>query len=174
MSKRRKIIILLAFYFILVAIIYFIFTRFFSVIKIDGISMSPTYENGNLLLVRNSNNDIERFDVIVYATTQSENTAYIIKRVIGLPGETVYIDNDNTIYINGEAVSDTYGYYDDTEGYLTGLSFVLNDDEYFCLGDNRNHSIDSRANGAVSKERILGTVLIRYYPIKFNKISFSR
>lgn len=87
---------------------------------------------------------------------------HIIKRVIGIPGDTLYIDENNTVYVNNEPFDDTFGYFDDNEGYEPNITYTLGENEYFTLGDNRNHSIDSRSTGNINKERIIGTVLFRY------------
>ena len=87
--------------------------------------------------------DPERYDIIVFPFQYEENT-YYIKRIIGLPGETVYIDREGNIYINDELLEDGYGREVIKEPGRAYEPITLGDDEYFVLGDNRNNSSDSR------------------------------
>ncbi len=160
--KRRTIVISATFYSVLVIIILSLAKNIFNTIEVEGISMNPTYTEGDKLLIQTKFKDIKRNDVIIYETKSDEYITYIIKRVIGIPGDTIYIDDNNTVYVNDKPFDDTYGYYDDNEGYETNITYTLSDNEYFTLGDNRNHSIDARATGNISKDRIIGTVLFRY------------
>ena len=94
------------------------------------------------------------------------HTRYI-KRVIGLPGETVEI-KDNTIYINGEELKEYYGYYDSEKKMDDYAAYTLRTDEYFVLGDNREHSVDSRSGdvGPVERDMIIGRAAFRLWPFK--------
>lgn len=160
--KRRTFIIASTFYFIIIAFIIFGCKFFFKTIEVQGISMNPTYYEGDKLLVQTKFKTIKRNDVIIYETKSDEEITYIIKRVIGIPGDTLYIDENNTVYVNNKPFDDTFGYFDDNEGYEPNITYTLGENEYFTLGDNRNHSIDSRSTGNINKERIIGTVLFRY------------
>ncbi len=112
-------------------------------------------------------NDPERFDIIIFKYPDNEKD-YYIKRIIGLPGETVNIV-DGKVYIN-----DSQTPLDDSfvaeEPLGDAGPYVVPEDSYFVLGDNRNHSNDSRfwVNTFVSKEEILGKAAVRYWPL--NKI----
>ena len=115
--------------------------------------------------------DPERFDIVIFPV---DNDDYYIKRVIGLPGETVRIDEEGNIYINGSLLEESYGIAvieDPGRAYDT---IKLNAGEYFVLGDNRNASLDSRYPevGNISRDRILGRAWLRIYP--FNKITFLK
>ncbi len=160
--KRRTFIIASTFYFVVIAFVIFVCKFFFKTIEVQGISMNPTYYEGDKLLVQTKFKTIKRNDVIIYETKSDEDITYIIKRVIGIPGDTIYIDENNTVYVNNEPFDDTFGYFDDNEGYEPNITYTLGENEYFTLGDNRNHSIDSRSTGNINKERIIGTVLFRY------------
>ncbi len=118
--------------------------------------MMDTLKNGENLLVEKVSyhfTDPGRFDVIVFYPHGRDSSDYYIKRVIGLPGETVEIDGED-IYIDGEVLEEDYGKTDITFPGIAEDPVVLGDDEYFVLGDNRGISKDSRSFGAVKKENI--------------------
>lgn len=141
--------------------------------EVVGYSMYPTLNNGDNLLVDKLSyrfSDIERFDIVVFAYQHEENCFYI-KRVIGLPGETVQIVGDE-IFINGEVLEEDYGYEAIENAGLAAEPVVLGENEYFVLGDNRNDSTDSRDPRVdkVTKDIIAGKAFVRIYP--FNKMGF--
>ncbi len=112
--------------------------------------------------------DPERFDIIVFPFKYKEDTFYI-KRIIGLPGETVQIDEEGKIYIDGEILEENYGreiIQSNTIG-IAGEPILLGEDEYFVLGDNRNNSMDSRTEvvGNIKREEIIGRAWIRIWPL---------
>ncbi|MGN0402692.1 MAG: signal peptidase I [Acetatifactor sp.] len=143
--------------------------------EVDGASMEPTLSNGDNLIVDKLSyrfHDPERFDIIVFPFKYKKNTFYI-KRIIGLPGETVQIDEKGNIYINGELLQEGYGREVILPSHI-GLAaepIKLGEDEYFVLGDNRNNSSDSRteAVGNIKRSDIIGKAWIRIWP--FSKIS---
>ena len=112
--------------------------------------MENTLHNGDNLIVDKLSyrfRDPERFDIIVFPFQYQANT-YYIKRIIGLPGETVQIMEDGSIYINGEKLEESYGrevIQPETIG-RAAEPIVLGEDEYFVMGDNRNNSSDSRTD----------------------------
>ena len=125
-----------------------------------GESMSPTLENGDTVLVNKLNYSItgpSRGDVVVFKPHGNENTHYYIKRVIGLPGETVEI-RDGKIYIDGEVLEEELETEPVLEAGVAASPVELGEDEYFVLGDNRNNSEDSRSAdvGDVLKKHMLG------------------
>lgn len=135
-----------------------------------GSSMEPTLSDGDNLIVDKITYRIrepERFEIIVFPYQYASDT-YYIKRIIGLPGETVRIDNEGTIYINGEALEENYGKEVIREAGLASEEIVLGDDEYFVMGDNRNDSADSRfvSVGNIKRENIIGRAWIRIYPFQ--------
>ena len=115
----------------------------------------------------------KRFDIIVFPYQYEENT-YYIKRIIGLPGETVQVV-DGYVYINGSRLeSDIYGNELMDDPMAASQPITLGEDEYFVLGDNRNHSQDSRdpSVGEVKKDTIMGKAWVRIYP--FDKMGVIR
>ena len=126
--------------------------------EVIGSSMVPTLEDGNQLITDKISyrfHEPERFDIIVFPHEPMDE--YYIKRIIGLPGETVEISDDGTIYIDGEVLEENYGYGETTPQELDG-AVELGEDEYFVLGDNRNASEDSRSSnvGVVLRDYIVG------------------
>jgi len=112
--------------------------------------------------------DPKRFDVIVFKQSGKEHSFYNIKRIIGLPGETVLI-KDGNIYINGEMIEE-YSIVEPMINYgLAGEEISLEDNEYFVLGDNRNNSEDSRfaSIGNITRDEIIGKAAIRLSPFNF-------
>lgn len=137
-------------------------------IEVDGPSMNDTLQDqDNLLLNKFSYrfHTLDRYDIVVFRYLYETDTDYI-KRVIGLPGETVQIDADGVIYINGEALEEHYGREVITDPGIAAEPLTLGADEYFVLGDNRNCSIDSRSPdvGRVKKSQIRGNIWLRLYP----------
>jgi signal peptidase I len=110
--------------------------------------------------------DPQRFDIIVFPPQYDPDT-YYIKRIIGLPGETVQIDTDGNIYIDGEILEESYGKEVIQNPGRAIEPVVLGDDEYFVMGDNRNNSSDSRdpAVGNIKREDIIGKAFIRIWPL---------
>ena len=138
---------------------------------VEGASMENTLHNGDNLIVDKLSyrfHDPERFDIIVFPFQFQDNT-YYIKRIIGLPGETVQIMDDGSIYINGEKLEENYGMEvikPETIG-RAAEPIELGDDEYFVMGDNRNNSSDSRTDmvGNIKRENIIGKAWLRIWPV---------
>lgn len=139
---------------------------------VNGASMDPTFETGQYLIVDQLTYNIlrepERNDVIILKYPREPKTFYI-KRIIGLPGETIEIEHGNVTIRNK----------DNPRGFILDQSFVapnhvsddsynitLRDDEYFVMGDNRAQSSDSRSWGPLPRSLIVGRPLIRLYPFK--------
>lgn len=136
--------------------------------QVSGESMYPTLNDGDNLIVDKVSYrfvDPGRFDIIVFPFQYQADTFYI-KRIIGLPGETVQI-SDGKIYINGRLLDDEYGYGEISNPGLASSPITLKQDEYFVLGDNRNNSTDSRepSVGNVSRDDIIGRALFRFWPL---------
>lgn len=138
---------------------------------VSGESMEPTLFDGESLIVDKLSyhlHDPERYDIILFpgAPEDGERPLYV-KRIIGLPGETVQI-KAGKVYIDGECLlGDTYGITDTIEeAGIAETPLTLSDDEYFCLGDNRPVSYDSRYEevGTVRRDEIVGKIWIRIWP----------
>lgn len=136
-------------------------------IRVDGESMSPTLDTGEILLLKKYDKSIERFDIVVV----NYNGTKIIKRVIGLPGESVEYKGGN-LYINGEEVIEDFITVSTADFNLNKLDFeTIPNGYYFVVGDNRNNSTDSRILGLISYDEILGTVDFSLFPFRtFGKI----
>lgn len=138
--------------------------------QVEGRSMEPTLYNGeNLILDKISYRfrDPERFDIIVFPFTEDGEKEHFIKRIIGLPGETVQII-DGYVYIDGEKLeSDTYGKEVMKSAGRAAEPITLGQDEYFVLGDNRNNSRDGRYPevGNIKRKDITGRAFIRIWPL---------
>lgn len=135
---------------------------------VNGSSMYPTLEDGDQLIADKLSyrfRDPKRFDIVIFPYQYAENT-YFIKRIIGLPGERVRIDEQGTIYINGEVLEEDYGYETIENPGLAAEEIQLGDDEYFVLGDNRNVSEDSRYPdvGNIKRSDLIGRAFVRIYP----------
>lgn len=142
-------------------------------VPVEGISMQNTLTQGDFVLMEKFS-DIERFDVIVFQ--MADGTIYI-KRVIGMPGDTVSYRNDQ-LYINEEVVEETFleenlAHDEERIPFTNDFEFEelmgvkkLGTGSYFVLGDNRRMSKDSRSFGAISEENIIGKARIVYYPLK--------
>lgn len=135
--------------------------------QVRGDSMYPSLSDGDNLIVDKISyhfSDPKRYDIVVFPFQYQEGTFYI-KRVIGLPGETVQIQDGN-IYINGKALEEPYGYEPIRNPGLASEAVTLGQDEYFVLGDNRNNSADSRepSVGFVSRDTIIGKAVFRIWP----------
>lgn len=135
---------------------------------VEGSSMLPALTDGDHLIVDKISyrfSEPKRFDIIVFRYLYQEDS-YYIKRIIGLPGETVQIQ-DGLIYINGELLEEEYGNAQMDNPGRAIQPVTLGPDEYFVLGDNRNLSSDSRDSlvANVGKEQIVGKAFICIYPL---------
>ena len=134
-------------------------------VRVNGLSMYNTLNNGEIMLLNKLDykfNDIKRFDIVVVKTHNDK----IIKRVIGLPGESVKIEN-NVLYIDGKEVKDNYAYEKTEDFNLKELGYEkIPKDCYFVMGDNRNNSADSRMIGCVKKKQIKGKANLVIFPFK--------
>ena len=142
--------------------------------QVLGSSMELKLSSANNLIVDKISyhfHDPERFDIVVFLFRHEENT-YYIKRVIGLQDETIRIDEEGNILINGEILQEEYGKEVIQNPGRAYEEIELGDDEYFLMGDNRNNSTDSRdpSVGNVTTEEIIGRAWLRNWP--FDKFGF--
>lgn len=144
--------------------------------QVLGSSMEPKLSDEDNLIVDKITyrfHDPERYDIIVFPFRYEDNTFYI-KRIIGLPGETVQIDEEGNILIDGEVLQEGYGREVIDSPGRAYEEIQLGDDEYFVMGDNRNNSTDSRdpAVGNIKREEIIGRAWLRIWP--FDKFGLIR
>lgn len=177
MNRKLKEVLSTSIYILVVLILtYCVVTFVGQRTEVIGSSMEPTLSDGDNLIVDKITyrmGEPKRFDIVVFPYQYTKGT-YYIKRIIGLPGETVQIDEAGRIYINGEVLSEHYGKETMTDPGLAGKGVTLADDEYFVLGDNRNDSSDSRfvSVGSIKREQIVGRAWVRMYP--FDKLGILK
>lgn len=156
-------------YLLVVAALTFLFVHFVGQrTHVNGHSMNATLEHGDNLIVDKISyrfSDPERYDIIVFPYRYQEKT-YYIKRIIGMPGETVQI-TDGMVYIDGEVLDETYGKEVMQYAGVASDPITLGEDEYFVLGDNRNNSSDSRdpSVGNIQRDQIIGKAFLRIWPL---------
>jgi len=154
--------------FVIIFFTYIIITFVGQRTRVDGSSMETTLSDGDHLIVDKLSyhfHEPERYDIIVFPYQYKEKT-YYIKRIIGLPGETVQVI-DGYVYIDGELLeSEIYGAEVMETANMAAEPITLGEDEYFVLGDNRNHSQDSRdpSVGLIKRKDIMGRAWVRIYP----------
>lgn len=141
--------------YLIILVVVILFRTFIATpIKVDGMSMYPTLE-GNEIMILNKLGKIQRYNIVVVKEEKED----LIKRVIGLPNETIEIVEGN-IYINGKKIEENYGKGETSDYPKTKLK----SDEYFVLGDNRENSKDSRSIGPVKKKQINGNTSFIIFP----------
>ena len=156
-------------YVIIIAIVVLIRIFVVTPVKVDGSSMYPTLKNNDIMIL-NKIKKIKRFDIVVINCDKvidgQRKKNVLIKRVIGLPGETIEV-RDGNIYINDKKIKDKYGF-----GKTSDFGKMkIPKGEYFVLGDNRSISADSRIFGTFTKKSIRGTTRFILFPFKhFGKV----
>lgn len=149
-------------------------TFFYAPMRINGPSMNPALSDGDIVIIDKITykfKEPERFDLIAFEYRYDKSQEYI-KRIIGMPGETLYIA-DNDIYILNEEtgqfeiLEEYYGYYSGSAQLENCAKVTLGADEYFVIGDNRYNSDDSRSNGVglVKRDTIIGRACFRLLPL---------
>lgn len=159
MEKMKKGLVELIPYIAIIIGVLLIKQFIFTTVIVHGASMENTLHDKDIMFldkIGTKISGIKRFDIVVVDTGDSK----IIKRVIGLPGETVeYIDNK--LYINGKELEDNHSNkYTSDFGPIT-----LDSDSYYVLGDNRTNSIDSRMIGSIPKNKIIGHARFIIFPL---------
>ena len=167
-SPLKELLSMLIYIGVVLGVTFLIITFVGQRTHVSGESMENTLDNGDQLIVDKITyrfQDPERFDIIVFPFHYKENT-YYIKRIIGLPGETVQIA-DGTIYINGEVLEESYGREVMQDPGIAAEPITLGENEYFVLGDNRNQSSDSRdpSVGLIHRDEIIGRAWLRIWPL---------
>ncbi len=138
--------------------------------KVSGSSMFPNFKDGDLIItdkVTYKFNEPQRGDIVVFKSPQDQNTDFI-KRIIGLPGDNVKIQNYH-VYLNDKLLTEPYlqpTVITEPKPPFTeeGKDITVPPGKYLVFGDNRQHSSDSREWGYITKDEIIGRVLLRYWP----------
>lgn len=149
-------------------IIFLIFTFSLRAVGVSGRSMMPTLDDKDWLAVTNWNYTPERGDIVV-VTQPNELHEPIIKRVIGVGGDTVDIDFEaGKVFVNGTECIEPYVFTDTNKKYDVKFPLTVPKGYLFVMGDNRNGSLDSRSSiiGMIDERYILGKVVIRFFPMK--------
>ncbi len=165
MNKAISVIKELAVTFLIALILYLVISLFIKVGIVDGVSMEPTYQDGNYVLIYRRTEEFKQDDIIafnygdreddyfqsVYNSNSEYNYSLHIKRIIGVPGDEIKIFN-NSVYVNGEKTSTS-------QLNLVDQEYKLKDEEYFVQGDNLNDSYDSRMHGPITTKEIYGKII---------------
>lgn len=172
--KSKELLHTILFFVGLAAVLFLLREFVFTPVVVKGHSMDPTLADGERVIAL-KNTEIKRFDIVTFPAPDEPKKSYI-KRVIGLPGDTVESKND-VLYINGKEVKEPY--LDEfksevTDGQPLTFDFSLHevtgketvpDGEYFVLGDNRRNSKDGRMIGFIEKGKISGDVKFVLWPL---------
>jgi signal peptidase I len=140
-------------------VIYLVITVFIQNSEVYDISMQPTLVEGQRLIVLKQFYTPQRGDIVIVHPPTEPDKEYV-KRLIGLPGDTVEVKN-GTVYVNNVSLDEPY--LNEKPKY-TFPPYVVPEDNYFVMGDNRNHSNDSHYNWTVTGSEIVGRAWLRYWP----------
>ena len=157
----KKIIKELIPYILIIVVVFLIRTYIATTIKVNGTSMNDTLNHKDTMILNKLDvrlNELERFDIVVIETGDT----YLIKRIIGLPGESIQY-KDGNLYINGKKMKDPYFKNENTNDFDV---VRIPENHYFVMGDNRSDSIDSRIIGVINKKNITGTTKFVIFPFK--------
>ena len=153
---------------VLIAIVMVVFI--YQPVKVEGTSMMPTLTNEERIFInkftyRFGLGSIERGDTVVFWYPQDTTKSYI-KRVIGVPGDRIRVE-EGQVFVNGQALAEDYipNEYRDYSSWRDGQEQVVPEGRYFVLGDHRNQSSDSRMWGYVPRENIYGKAVFVYWPL---------
>ena len=147
---------------IVAAVAVLIATLVLPVLQISGTSMEPALKNGEIVvLVKTSK--LKHGDLCGFYYSNK----ILIKRVIGLPGDAIVIDNDGNIYVNGEMLDEPYISEKMLGDCDLEFPYIVPEQSYFVLGDQRSNSVDSRSAviGSVTQDNVIGKVVMRVWPI---------
>lgn len=168
MRILKKIVNTGLFLLVVLGITYLVVNYVTNRTLVHGSSMEATLSDGDSIMTDKISyrfNEPQRFDIISFPYQDSEHP-YLIKRIIGLPGETVRI-KEGKIYINDVMLTESYGLEVIQSGGLAESPITLDADEYFVMGDNRNDSTDSRFAevGNIKREDIIGRAWLQIWPL---------
>ena len=160
MDKFKKIVKEWLPYVVIIILVLVVKYNIVAPIRVNGKSMNNTLKEGDIMIldiIGYRTSRLKRFDIVVVDNGKD----YLIKRVIGLPGEEIEY-KDNKLYVNGKEVNDKYG-----NGKTSDFKVKVGKNKYFVLGDNRTNSLDSRYYGSFNKKKILGKTNFTVFP--FNR-----
>ncbi|MBQ8763593.1 MAG: signal peptidase I [Clostridia bacterium] len=149
-----------------IIVVFLVFAFIFRAIGVDGESMVPTLNDGDWVAISGVTTSIERGDIVV-VTQPWERNVPIIKRVIAVGGDTVYIDFDSSkVYVNGTEIYEPYIKEPTKTSYDVEFPLTVEEGKIFVMGDNRNVSLDSRSSkiGLIDEGYVLGKALVRLHP----------
>lgn len=147
---------------VVAAVAVLVATIWLPVLQIYGSSMTPTLDEGNIVIsIKGS--QFQQGDLIAFYI----GNKILVKRVIALPGQTVDIDEDGNVYVDGEYLDEPYLTEKSFGDANINLPYQVADNRYFCMGDHRSTSADSRHSeiGCISEEQIVGKIVFRVWPL---------
>lgn len=162
-SMLREIVETILMAVVLYVAIDFCIGRF----RVENISMETTFTEGELVMVNKLNykfSEPQRGDVVIFHSPVDEGKDYI-KRMIGLPGDHIRV-HDGTLFINGEKIEEPWLH----ETIEYNGDWDVGENEYFVLGDNRNHSSDSHVWGGVPRKNLIGNAFFVYWPLNHIRV----
>ncbi|MDO4554456.1 MAG: signal peptidase I [Lachnospiraceae bacterium] len=174
MKLKNEIIGTILYFVVVMVAVFLIITYVGQRTVVNGDSMVPCLNDGDNLIMDKLTyhfRDPERFEVVIFPSPLEEDK-HFIKRVIGMPGETIQII-DEKVYIDGEELTtEVYGIEPIEEAGIAAEPYTLGEDEYFVMGDNRPISLDSRYEevGPITRDEIEGRALVRIYPFNQMKV----
>lgn len=154
---------------VFLAILVMVYLFLFSPQEVSGRSMEPSFYNAQFLLTNKivyKLRDPQRGEIVIFKSPANKDVDFI-KRVIGMPGDTVKISGGK-VFVNRKEITEPYlapGTYTYGESFLSeNVEYTVPDGTYFLFGDNRPHSSDSREFGPIGKADFIGMVMLRYFP----------
>lgn len=175
--KKLKDFMFTSVYFLVIIVLAFLIIKYVGQrTEVVGRSMEPTLEDADNLIVDKITyrfKNPERYDIIVFPYRDGSGM-YYIKRIIGMPGEHIYINERGDVFVDAVKLEEPYIKDKADDAGLAANTILLGEDEYFVLGDNRNNSTDSRSPevGNVKKDEIIGRAFVRIWP--FDKLDFLK
>lgn len=151
--RRKKLAIILISTFVSAVLLFCLFFQYFKFFQVIGNSMSPALKDGEIYILQKGASDLERQDIIAFYSP--EDDLNYVKRIVGLPGETIEI-KDSQVYINGQRLEENSSVQ---KGYIPDfIAYKIPSDHVFVLGDNRTDSRDSRHIGSIPLDFIKGKI----------------